>query len=545
MPCSKLKILLIEDSVPVATAIKKMLSEAPCREFSLQHVQGLAHGLGLLQSTIFHAVLVDLELPGSKGLQAALAVRERSAEVPILALTADDDDELALAALQAGLQDYLVKSRISGPQLARAIVFSIRRKLDSDLLRKDNEGLELQLVQLEEQNLELRRAQVEAEMLEEVYHNLYHFAPVGYLTIDKRGRISEGNEVAARLLGCEKAKLPDQSLVSFLDVGSMMSFIEFARDIFVSKSRQCCEVKLLQGFRAQWLLLEGILAPCGAMERQTYHIALIDITERKRAEERIVRLNEALSEQATKLEEANKELEAFNYTVAHDLRQPLNLISISCQAIKTRCGDLHDEECLSYLISANRGVARMNDLIETLLNFSLAGKVGLKGETVDLSELSGLIASGLKATAPERRAIFDITNGLRVQGDSGLLRVGLENLLGNAWKFTESREEALIAFGITDEGGKEVYFVRDNGIGFDMAEAGGIFSPFAKLPSKRHKGFGIGLATVERIIVRHGGRVWAEGEPGKGATFYFTLPGTESRRNPSKSPVGKDGLRKP
>lgn len=523
MPGSKTGILLIENSMTDAARIRGILTEVPGRQFSLQHVQELTHGLLLLKKGRFDAVLVDLELPGSKGLEAALAVRGISATVPILALMADDKEELALTALQMDLQDCLVKSSLSGPQLARAIAFSIQRKQVSDRLRKSNEEFELQLVQLEEQNLELRRAQSEAEAREALYHNLYHFAPVGYLTIDKRGRILEGNEVAARLLGYEKANLTDIPLFCFLAVESMLTFIHFAKSIFLSRSQHRCEVRLIPGVGAQWILLEGILSPVAPMAPGTYLVAVIDITERKEAEAKIVRLNETLSEQATKLEEANRELEAFNYTVAHDLRQPLNLTFMSCQAIKAHCGDRFDAEGLAYLHSAMRGGERMSELIETLLRFSLVGRVELQREQVDLSEISRLVAVALKATEPARRAIFDIDHGMRVNGDAGLLRVVLENLFGNAWKFTESRKKTLIAFGLVEQGGKSVYFVRDNGTGFDMAEAREIFSPFAKLSPKRQKGFGIGLATVERIIVRHGGRIWAEGEPGKGATFYFTL----------------------
>jgi light-regulated signal transduction histidine kinase (bacteriophytochrome) len=166
----------------------------------------------------------------------------------------------------------------------------------------------------------------------------------------------------------------------------------------------------------------------------------------------------------------------------------------------------------------------MNSLIDTLLKFSHLAQVEIKRETVDLSGLVQFIASGLKLTEPQRTATFIVAQGVACYGDADLLRVVLENLLGNAWKYTARNKDAVIEFGATEMAGVTAYFVRDNGAGFDMAHADKLFVPFQRLPgATRFKGHGIGLATVHRIIKRHGGRVWAKGEPGKGATFYFSL----------------------
>ena len=166
----------------------------------------------------------------------------------------------------------------------------------------------------------------------------------------------------------------------------------------------------------------------------------------------------------------------------------------------------------------------MNRLIDALLNFSRLTRVEPRRETVDLSGMAQEVAAELTLTEPARRVTFRIAEGITVNGDANLLRVVLENLLGNAWKYTGMREEAVIEFGVTEIDGKPACFVRDNGPGFDMADAEKLFIPFQRLPgAEEFRGHGIGLATVERIIRRHGGRVWAEGEPGKGATFYFTF----------------------
>jgi len=242
-----------------------------------------------------------------------------------------------------------------------------------------------------------------------------------------------------------------------------------------------------------------------------------DITERKRMEEEIVRLN-------THLEVANKEQVAFNHTVAHDLRQPLNLLSSYCQLIDKMCGDQLTEECKGYVRGAYNVTLQMNSLIAALLNFSNMGIVEPRREMVDLSLLAQEVSLSLKMTEPERQVDFRNAKGIVANGDANLLRAVLDNLLGNAWKYTGMREKAVIEFGVMNIDGVPTYFVRDNGTGFDMAYADKLFVPFQRLPgAEKQTGFGVGLATAERIIRRHGGTMWAEGEPDKGACFYFTL----------------------
>ena len=238
----------------------------------------------------------------------------------------------------------------------------------------------------------------------------------------------------------------------------------------------------------------------------------------------VARLNTDLAARAAELEAANLELEAFNYTVAHDLRNPLNVISSYCQMIKELYGDKLDEKCLHYIQLAYDGTLRMSQLIEALLNSSRLAHVELNRERVDLSSIFREVATELKGTEAARRVEIRIADGIVADGDANLLRVVLDNLLCNAWKYTAMREEAVIEFDATEIDGKPVYFVRDNGHGFDMADADKLFVPFQRLPgAEEYRGFGIGLATVERIIRRHGGKVWAEAEKGKGACFYFTL----------------------
>ena len=254
-----------------------------------------------------------------------------------------------------------------------------------------------------------------------------------------------------------------------------------------------------------------------------------DITERMRAEEENVRLNADLAARVSELEESNQELEAFNRMVSHDLRQPLNTIGLVCQEMDMLCSD-QNGICKKSIQVAYNGVLRMNTLIETLLNFSRSTHGNLRPEVFNISDMVKSVVAEVRLTEPDRRVSLEVAEGVTANGDPRLLRAVLENLIGNAWKYTGKREEGVIEFGATEVDGRRAYFVRDNGKGFDMADADKLFIPFQRLhDAEEFKGSGIGLATVERIIRRHGGRIWAEGEPDKGATFYFTLGAPHSK----------------
>jgi PAS domain S-box-containing protein len=241
-----------------------------------------------------------------------------------------------------------------------------------------------------------------------------------------------------------------------------------------------------------------------------------DITERKRADE-------ALQEAKKAAEEANRELEAFSYSVAHDLRAPLRGIDGFSQALIEDYSDKLDDEGRHYLGRVRESAQHMAELIEGLLGLARLSRSEMQWEAVDLSNLARASIERLRASDPDRSVECVIEDGLVQEGDARLLAAVLENLLANAWKFTRQESNPRIEFGRVDDAGGP-FVVRDNGAGFDMDYASKLFGVFQRLhAASEFEGTGIGLATVQRIVRRHGGRIWAEGEVGQGATFYFTL----------------------
>jgi hypothetical protein len=259
-----------------------------------------------------------------------------------------------------------------------------------------------------------------------------------------------------------------------------------------------------------------------------------DITERLQAEEKIRQLNAELelkvkevTRQRAELEAANKELESFSYSVSHDLRSPLRGVSGFCRALEEDYSQCLDDQGLNYLHKAQDSARQMAELIDALLGLSRMMRTEMHRNRVDLSSLARQVADDLQKSAPARQVDFVIAPGLSAHGDRAMLRAVLTNLLGNAWKFTGKIPHAHIEFGAQPQAkGCQVFFVRDNGAGFDRQYAHKLFGAFQRLHGVREfPGTGIGLATVQRIVQRHGGRVWAEGAVNQGATFYFTLEG--------------------
>jgi len=298
----------------------------------------------------------------------------------------------------------------------------------------------------------------------------------------------------------EKSQLEDfqHSFLNILD--------DFSQEKKQLEGTQRAVLNILEDFEGEKTKVERAN---GQLERE--------IKERKSAEEEIQRTNR-------ELRAANKELEAFSYSVSHDLRTPLRSIDGFSQALLEDYADKLDAAALEHLQRVRRAAQRMAALIDDMLNLSRVTRCELHRETLDLSAMAKLIAAELQEAEPGRRVEFVIESGLAGVGDPQLLRAAMENLLRNSWKYTSGHPTARIEFGRSKEIDKHPFLIRDDGAGFDPRYADRLFGAFQRLHSaKEFPGTGVGLATVQRIIHRHGGEIWAEGAVEQGATFYFTL----------------------
>ncbi len=249
-----------------------------------------------------------------------------------------------------------------------------------------------------------------------------------------------------------------------------------------------------------------------------------ELKVRLNAGRRIIELQNELAAHAAELEVVNHDLESFSYTVSNDLLKSLLTIGDYARTILDFSCKEDDEQCKGNARRIYDKIRHLAELIGIMQEYFRPMRVDLHREALDLSDMARKTAEKLRLTKPGRRVTFLIVDGIKVYADRKLLQMALNNLLGNAWKHTGKRDEAIIEFGLTEVEGVSACFVRDNGAGFDMTHADRLFKPFRPLPgTEEYAADGIGLATVERIVRRHGGRVWAEGVPDKGATFYFTL----------------------
>jgi PAS domain S-box-containing protein len=339
------------------------------------------------------------------------------------------------------------------------------------------------------------------------------------LMLDPEGRVTSWNAGAERIKGYRAEEI----------IGQHFSRFYPAEDVAQGKPEHELKVAAEQGrfedegwrlrkdgsrFWANVVITavrdgEGQLLGFGKVTR--------DMTERRQTEE-------ALRVAKENAEALSAELEAFCHSVSHDLRAPLRSIDGFSRILLEEYADKLDSTGQEYLRRACAGSQRMSDLIDDLLRLSRITRAEISRQPVDLSALAREIAAELHAEQPDRAVEWKIAEGLVAEGDARLLRLALKHLLDNAWKFTAARAPAAIELGVSEQDGERVYFVRDDGVGFDMAYADKLFGVFQRLhATEEFEGTGIGLATVQRIVRRHGGRVWAEGATEKGATFYFTL----------------------
>jgi len=373
--------------------------------------------------------------------------------------------------------------------------------------------LKIHQIELEMQNEELRRARDEAEMEREKYIDIYDFAPVGYCTLDPDGIILRSNLTAARILGIERSRLIGHLFRIHISGDFYATFEEFLKKTFERETTESCEVMFQnRAGEPRFVQLEARLSEDGKKCR----LAMIDITDRKRGE--------AALERTRQLESINQELESFSFSVSHDLRTPLRAIDGYFRMFLKKYGSTINEDAMHMIEVIRSNTARMNVLIEALLTFSKVQKGCPDILEIDMDTLAREVWNEIQAVNREREFEVKITKLQPISGDRDLIRQAFLNLISNAVKFTKNRARGIIEISSYAENGNVVYCIGDNGAGFDMAYYNKLFGLFRRLHSdEEFEGTGIGLALVQRIINRHGGRVWAEGEVGKGAKFYFSL----------------------
>jgi PAS domain S-box-containing protein len=434
--------------------------------------------------------------------------------------SAADAQKLQLTITVAGLALVLVISFA----LSRTLVRSVNEltagfarlgagSFDRPIVVQSTDELGDLARQANEMAAKLERSQMESKRAEAKFRDLVESAPDAIVIAGSDGRIAIVNAEAERLFGRRRDALVGGPVDVLLperlrgtDPGHRRGYLKDPGDApagsnfeLVGRHEDGSEFPIEVSQRT--LRIE---------DQPLVSSAIRDITERKRIE--------------VALETSNRELEAFSYSVAHDLRAPLRGINGFSRALLEDFGDKLDAQGKNYLERIGAGSERMGLLIDALLSLSRVSRVDLSRETVNLSRTADGVMKQLRMTQPEREVSFVNQDDVSGHGDPALLRALLDNLLGNAWKFTGKRPDARIEFGTTRKGDTLVYFVKDNGAGFDMAYADKLFAPFQRLhQASEFAGTGIGLATVQRIVHRHGGEIWAEGAVGAGATFSFTL----------------------
>lgn len=515
-------VLIIDDSLTFREQLKAAVEKAGYQ--TLQAVSG-EEGLRVAAAQRPNVIVVDGVLPGIDGAAVIRHIRLDAAlrDTPCILLTAAHEVEAELRALDAGADAFVHKGTDLDVIVARlgatlrAATSTTEKGTESSLgarkiLAVDdsqtylqelagtlrNEGYDVALARSGEEALELLAVQsVDCVLLDLVMPGL------------------GGHETCRRIKAAPTVRdTPLIMLTAIEDRSAMLEGLAAGADDYISKSSEFAVLKARVRAQIRRKQFED--------ENRRIREQLLR-KEFEAAEERNARaLAEARAALTEELERQNRELEAFSYTVSHDLRAPLRTIDGFSRALAEDFGESLGDQAKDYLRRVQGAAKRMGELIEDLLQLARVSRAELRRQRVDLSSIAYTITAGLRDAT--RTVDVQITPGLTSDADPGLVRTLLENLILNAWKFTSRTQAACIEVGTIDSAAGRAFFVRDNGVGFDQAHADRLFQPFQRLHSHSDfEGTGIGLATVHKIVNRHGGKVWAEGSPGQGATIYFTF----------------------
>jgi len=499
-PPPRERILVVEDDANMRRTLQLLLGDD-------WDVEAVADGRSALEATARQApdlVLSDLVIPGLDGfaLLHELRADPRTRLVPIIAVSGLDQEDARIHALESGASDFLIK-----PFSERELRARVGTQLEMARLRREA---------LQRQSEERFRSLVEA------------ISDYAICRLDTEGRIVSWNAGAEAIHGYGEEEILGRSFLLFHAPGTRGSIQEALRRAVAEGRFEDEGWRVRKDGSRFWA--NTVFTPIRDEADRLLGFAKItrDLTDRKRVEEEIARLNAELERRVQvrtgELEAANAELEAFSYSVSHDLRAPLRAVTGFSHALMEDCPEQLTPAAMDYLRRIVAATRKMSDLIDGLLDLSRVSRAEMRWQDVDVSAMARQVAEGLQRSEPRRSVEWVIADGLSARGDPRLLRVVMDNLIGNAWKFTGGKPAARIQIGLRTNGEGRAYFVADDGAGFDMAYAGKLFGAFQRLHHERDfEGTGIGLATVRRVVNRHGGRIWAEAEAGRGATFFFTL----------------------
>jgi hypothetical protein len=500
-----LRVLMVEDSENDAVLMLHALRRGGY-ELDYARVDTPFDMRAALERQEWDVITSDHAMPRFSAPAALALAKDLRPDLPFIIVSGEIDLNLAVSLMKDGAQDYIQKREL--PRLLPAIERELREVANRCESQQRKEALAVS---------------------ETRYRRLFETAQDGILILDAAsGEIQDVNPFLIKMLGYSKEEFLGKKLWeigAFHDKpASKATFEELQRNGYVRY-----EDLPLETSTGQQIAVEYVSNIYRVDHTQVAQCNIRNITERKQADAEVLRLNADLErrvqERTTQLEVLNAELETFNYAVSHDLRAPLRQIMGFTEILRDDYAAQQTAESLRVIQTIRVSAERMNALIKALLELARFSRKQLIRQAVDLSTIAQLITAELYRNTPDRQVELIIAPGVTIQGDGALLRIVLENLLSNAWKFTARHASARIEFGAAPQAdGSTAYFVRDDGAGFDMAYIAKLFGAFQRLHSEEEfPGIGIGLATVQRIIHRHGGRVWAEGLVDQGATFYFTV----------------------
>jgi PAS domain S-box-containing protein len=496
---------MIEDEARDAELAEHTLRQGGF-EFSFKRVDTEDSFLREIDQFKPNVILSDHGLPAFDGFTALILAQQKCPDVPFIFVTGSLGEEMAIKALKSGATDFVLKHHLSTlpPALHRALnqaEFQVQRK----------------------------RAEEALLMSEERYRSLVELSPDAlFVQIDDK--IVFINTAGVRLFGANKARdIIGRSPIGFIHPDDRKKIQQRMRKLYEEhKPLHFIEHRIMQ-LDGAVIDVEMAAAPLTFEGKPAAQVILHDITDRKRSEEEIRRLNQELEQRViartAELETANKELEAFSYSVSHDLRAPLRHIEGFVEILRATKAECLDEEGNRHLQTIADSSRQMGKLIDDLLGFSRTSRVELRKVNVRLDDIVRDVLHEMEPDTKNRQIEWIRGKLPQVEGDPALLRQVFYNLISNALKYTRTRPSARIEIGSTSADNETIVFVKDNGVGFDPRYAQKLFGVFQRLHrASEFEGTGIGLANVRRIISRHVGRTWAESELDKGATFYFSLP---------------------